>query len=91
MRFDFSNSTFANIDCVAEGNPLPIISWITLDGSPIHNVPGLRHVNVNGSLVFSAFKAEDYKQHIHAAVYQCVASSPIGIIKSRPVHVRAGK
>lgn len=40
----FSNNTGAQITCVAHGNPIPLITWLTKDGSIVNSVPGLRFV-----------------------------------------------
>ena len=48
-------------------------------------------VQTSGSLVFPPFRAEDYKQEVHAQYYRCMARNPAGSIVSRDVHVRAGK
>jgi len=45
----------------------------------------------NGNLVFPPFRAEDYRQEVHAQVYTCLARSPAGSVHSRDVNVRAGK
>lgn len=90
-RIDFSNSTGAVVECRASGNPPPEIIWIRSDGTAVGDVPGLRQVLSNGNLVFPPFRAEDYRQEVHAQVYACLAKNPIGSIISRDVHVRAGK
>ena len=40
----FSNNTGAQITCVTHGNPVPLITWMTKDGSVVNSVPGLRLV-----------------------------------------------
>lgn len=45
----------------------------------------------NGNLVFPPFRAEDYRQEVHAQVYACLARNQVGTIHSRDVNVRAGK
>lgn len=54
-------------------------------------VIGLSQVLPNGNLVFPPFRAEDYRQEVHAQVYSCLARSPAGSVHSRDVNVRAGK
>nr|ACC65888.1 Down syndrome cell adhesion molecule isoform [Daphnia pulex] len=88
-RIDFSNTTGTVVECAATGNPRPEILWIKADGSPVTDVPGLRQVQTSGSLVFPPFRAEDYKQDVHAQFYRCVARNPAGSIVSRDIHVRA--
>lgn len=41
--------------------------------------------------MFPPFRAEDYRQEVHAQVYACLARNPVGTIHSRDVNVRAGK
>nr|NP_001036481.1 down syndrome cell adhesion molecule 1, isoform BG [Drosophila melanogaster]ABI31032.1 down syndrome cell adhesion molecule 1, isoform BG [Drosophila melanogaster] len=88
-RIDFSNSTGAEIECKASGNPMPEIIWIRSDGTAVGDVPGLRQISSDGKLVFPPFRAEDYRQEVHAQVYACLARNQFGSIISRDVHVRA--
>ncbi|XP_046417322.1 Down syndrome cell adhesion molecule-like protein Dscam2 isoform X3 [Neodiprion lecontei] len=89
-RIDFSNGTGAVVECQARGNPQPDIIWVrTSDGTAVGDVPGLRQVLPNGNLVFPPFRAEDYRQEVHAQVYSCLARSPAGSVHSRDVNVRA--
>uniref|UniRef100_T1JCP5 Ig-like domain-containing protein n=1 Tax=Strigamia maritima TaxID=126957 RepID=T1JCP5_STRMM len=88
-RVDFSNSTGAIVECSAHGNPLPIVHWSLMNGSSVNDVKNIRHILPNGSLHFPSFRANLYQQDVHAGRYQCIASSPLGVIRSRPVHVRA--
>ncbi|XP_035731500.1 Down syndrome cell adhesion molecule-like protein Dscam2 isoform X27 [Vespa mandarinia] len=88
-RVDFSNGTGAVVECQARGNPQPDIIWVRGDGTAVGDVPGLRQVLPNGNLVFPPFRAEDYRQEVHAQVYSCLARSPAGSVHSRDVNVRA--
>ncbi|XP_077518316.1 cell adhesion molecule Dscam1-like isoform X2 [Amblyomma americanum] len=88
-RVDFSNSTGATVACAATGSPEPRVTWTTADGSSLEDVRGLRYARPNGSLVLPPFRAEDYRQDVHATVYRCAASNPVGAVVSRDVHVRA--
>ncbi|VEN44083.1 unnamed protein product [Callosobruchus maculatus] len=72
-RVDFSNTTGAVVECLARGNPQPEIIWVL----------------ANGNLVFTPFRAEDYRQEVHAQVYACLAKNTEGSITSRDVNVRA--
>ncbi|KAG7160229.1 Down syndrome cell adhesion molecule-like protein 2-like 4, partial [Homarus americanus] len=52
-RVDFSNSTGANIHCSVRGHPKPTVVWVRAeDGTAIGDVPGLRKVLANGTLMF---------------------------------------
>ncbi|CAG7699063.1 unnamed protein product [Allacma fusca] len=88
-KVDFSNSTGAEIPCQARGNPQPEIIWLRADGTAVGDVPGLRQVLASGALVFPPFRAEDYRQEVHAQTYICLARNTVGTIHSRDVHVRA--
>ncbi|XP_046388214.1 Down syndrome cell adhesion molecule-like protein Dscam2 isoform X11 [Ischnura elegans] len=88
-RLDFSNTTGAEVECSARGNPQPEIIWVRSDGTAVGDVPGLRQVLPNGNLAFPPFRAEDYRQEVHAQVYVCLARNAVGSIHSRDVHVRA--
>ncbi|CAH2991217.1 unnamed protein product [Chilo suppressalis] len=88
-RVDFSNTTGAVVECAARGSPVPDVIWVRSDGTAIGDVPGLRQVLPNGNLVFPPFRAEDYRQEVHAQVYACLARNPVGTIHSRDVNVRA--
>lgn len=90
-RVDFSNTTGAVVECSSRGNPPPDIIWVRSDGTAVGDVPGLRQVLANGNLVFPPFRAEDYRQEVHAQVYACLAKNSEGSIHSRDVNVRAGK
>ncbi|XP_073949185.1 Down syndrome cell adhesion molecule 1 isoform X9 [Choristoneura fumiferana] len=88
-RVDFSNTTGAVVECAARGNPNPDVIWVRGDGTAVGDVPGLRQVLPNGNLVFPPFRAEDYRQEVHAQVYACLARNQLGSIHSRDVNVRA--
>ncbi|CAH0581346.1 unnamed protein product [Chrysodeixis includens] len=88
-RVDFSNTTGATVECAARGSPTPDIIWVRADGTAVGDVPGLRQVQANGNLLFPPFRAEDYRQEVHAQVYACLARNSVGTIHSRDVNVRA--
>ncbi|XP_054712904.1 cell adhesion molecule Dscam2-like [Uloborus diversus] len=87
-RVEFSNSSGTELRCSADGVPSPRISWQIRDGGVARDVPGLRHLRSDGTLVFPPFARSDYRQDVHDTVYQCVASNVVGNILSREVHVR---
>ncbi|XP_022821445.1 Down syndrome cell adhesion molecule-like protein Dscam2 [Spodoptera litura] len=88
-RLSFSNSTGARVSCAAHGTPAPIISWLTEDGAPVSDVPGLRSALSNGTLWLGAFSAAQYRSDVHAAVYRCRAASTAGTILSRDMRLEA--
>ncbi|XP_075741847.1 cell adhesion molecule Dscam1-like [Rhipicephalus microplus] len=88
---EFLNSSQAVVPCEAQGVPRPEVWWwrVGSDGAA-PDIPGLRHVRTHdGALVFSPFRAEDFRQDIHAAVYRCGARNSVGSVVSGDVHVRA--
>uniref|UniRef100_T1J817 Down syndrome cell adhesion molecule-like protein Dscam2 n=1 Tax=Strigamia maritima TaxID=126957 RepID=T1J817_STRMM len=89
LRVDFANSTGARIDCTARGNPSPLVKWTLLDGNSADDIPGLRHVLSNGSLIFLPFRPEDYRADVHSVTYICHAKNTWGTIRSRDMQVRA--
>ncbi|XP_048262407.1 Down syndrome cell adhesion molecule-like protein Dscam2 isoform X4 [Bombus terrestris] len=88
-RVEFSNSSGAWLDCSATGSPPPNIDWSTADGHPVNDVPGVRRVLRNGTLVLLPFPAAAFRQDVHSAAYRCVASNSVGRVLSRDVQVRA--
>uniref|UniRef100_T1JAD1 Down syndrome cell adhesion molecule-like protein Dscam2 n=1 Tax=Strigamia maritima TaxID=126957 RepID=T1JAD1_STRMM len=88
-RVDFSNTTGARVDCTFHGTPTPAVQWLLADGTPALDVPEVRIVFSNGTLLFYPFPAEGYRQDVHAAVYRCRASNSVGAILSRDVRIRA--
>ena len=90
-RVEFSNSSGAWLDCTASGSPIPNIDWSTADGLPATDVPGVRRVLRNGTLVLLPFPPPAFRQDVHSAAYRCVASNSVGRVLSRDVQVRAGE
>ncbi|XP_074032455.1 Down syndrome cell adhesion molecule 2 isoform X3 [Leptinotarsa decemlineata] len=88
-RLEFSNSSGGWLDCSASGSPQPTIDWLSVDGSSVGDVSGIRRVLRNGTLFLQPFAAAAYRQDIHSTVYRCVASNAIGRVISRDVQVRA--
>ncbi|GLG97366.1 SFRICE_023204 [Gryllus bimaculatus] len=64
-RLEFANSTGGRLDCVARGSPQPQLKWLLADGAAAGAVPGLRQLAPNGSLLFPAFGAADFRPDIH--------------------------
>uniref|UniRef100_A0A182MU38 Ig-like domain-containing protein n=1 Tax=Anopheles culicifacies TaxID=139723 RepID=A0A182MU38_9DIPT len=90
-RLEFSNSSGGWLDCSASGSPQPSIDWLSVDGTSVGDVGGVRRVLRNGTLVLLPFPATAYRQDIHSTIYRCVASNTVGRVISRDVQVRAGK
>ena len=90
-RVEFSNSSGTELRCNADAVPAPRLSWQTREGGNTRDVPGLRYIRSDGTLVFPPFARTDYSQEVHDTVYQCLASNTVGSIISREVHVRGGK
>ncbi|XP_060535010.1 cell adhesion molecule Dscam2 isoform X1 [Cylas formicarius] len=88
-RLEFSNSSGGWLDCSASGSPQPSIDWLSVDGTSVGDVSGIRRVLRNGTLFLQPFAAAAYRQDIHSTVYRCVASNTVGRIISRDVQVRA--
>ncbi|XP_017789057.1 PREDICTED: Down syndrome cell adhesion molecule-like protein Dscam2 [Habropoda laboriosa] len=88
-RVEFSNSSGAWLDCTATGSPPPNIDWSTADGHPVNDVPSVRRVLRNGTLVLLPFAAAAFRQDVHSAAYRCVASNSVGRVLSHDVQVRA--
>ncbi|XP_050300550.1 cell adhesion molecule Dscam2 isoform X1 [Anthonomus grandis grandis] len=88
-RLEFSNSSGGWLDCSASGSPQPSIDWLSVDGTSVGDVSGIRRVLRNGTLFLMPFPAASYRQDIHSTVYRCVASNNVGRIISRDVQVRA--
>lgn len=87
---EFTNTKEASVACQATGKPPPAVRWIKLpDGVAAAEVPGLRYVRPDGSLVFPKFAAKDFRQDVHSTLYSCVATNSVGTIASRDVKVRA--
>lgn len=99
MRHTFFLQHFRCCCCILNVCPKTVIvsTWTRLpadDISPrIYDLSPKRVFQVlsNGNLVLPPFRAEDYKQEVHAQTYRCVAENAIGKIVSRDVHVRAGR
>ncbi|XP_076350073.1 cell adhesion molecule Dscam1-like isoform X2 [Tachypleus tridentatus] len=85
----FYNTSGIVISCSASGTPQPVIYWTDALGQRLQDIPGLRHVRSDGSLIFSSFPVDKYQQVVHSADYRCVATNRVGTIGSRDVKVRA--
>ncbi|XP_075543788.1 cell adhesion molecule Dscam1-like [Dermacentor variabilis] len=89
-RVTFYNSTGALVPCTVQGDPRPDVHWVRAStGLPVRDVPGVVTARADGTLSFAPFRAQDYRQDVHAATYRCVASNGAGSVGSRDVQVRA--
>ncbi|CAN8027478.1 unnamed protein product, partial [Ixodes persulcatus] len=89
---EFTNSKEASVPCQASGRPAPAVRWIKLpDAVTAAEVPGLRYVRPDGTLVFPKFAPKDLRQDVHSALYRCVATNSVGAVASRDVRVKAGE
>ncbi|XP_065168013.1 cell adhesion molecule Dscam1 isoform X4 [Atheta coriaria] len=88
-RVEFSNSSGGRIDCTAHGSPTPEVEWILADGSSVRQIPDLRLLFPNGSMVFPPFPSDRYRHDVHTAMYRCRLRSTLGSVLSRDVHVKA--
>lgn len=57
----------------------------------VFQVPELRLLFPNGSLVFPAFSNDRYRHDVHAALYRCKLKSALGTVVSREVHIKASE
>ncbi|KAL3204023.1 hypothetical protein MRX96_011852 [Rhipicephalus microplus] len=68
----------------------PDVHWVRAStGLAVRDVPGVVTSRADGTLSFAPFRAQDYRQDLHAATYRCVASNAAGSVGSRDVQVRA--
>ncbi|XP_075732227.1 cell adhesion molecule Dscam1-like isoform X2 [Rhipicephalus microplus] len=89
-RVTFYNSTGALVPCTVQGDPRPDVHWVRAStGLAVRDVPGVVTSRADGTLSFAPFRAQDYRQDLHAATYRCVASNAAGSVGSRDVQVRA--
>ena len=86
----FSNNTGTVVTCEVGGYPEPRVSWMTIDGSRVEEVIGLRQFLVEASLIFYPFGPALLNPGIHDNVYYCIAENIFGAIRSRDVTIKAG-
>ncbi|CAH0727697.1 unnamed protein product, partial [Brenthis ino] len=79
----YAASSGARVPCAARGNPPPRISWISEDGSPLVDAPGLRRIYGNGTL--ELFPSSSYRDEPTTSIIRCRAANPHGAIISRDV------
>ncbi|CAM1303017.1 Uncharacterised protein r2_g1303 [Pycnogonum litorale] len=93
MSVEFLNTEGTKLDCLAHGDPEPELKWHrSLTGGrrePVTDIPSIRTILNNGSMVLMRFTPDRYLQDVHATTYRCTASNVHGRIISVPVSVRA--
>ncbi|XP_076065783.1 cell adhesion molecule Dscam2-like isoform X4 [Oratosquilla oratoria] len=85
----FTNSTGVVVGCRASGDPPPRVTWLHLDHTAVTSIPTVREVLSNGSLRILPFGGSEYRQDVHAGVYQCRATNPTGTVLAAPTTLRA--
>lgn len=80
------NTMYRYVSCLLLYQTI-LIKWL----QELCLVVNIFQVLPNGNLVFPPFRAEDYRQEVHAQVYVCLARNSVGSIHSRDVNVRAGE
>ncbi|KAF8789112.1 Down syndrome cell adhesion molecule-like [Argiope bruennichi] len=66
-KVEFSNNSGSELRCSADGYPQPRLTWLTREGTPARDVPGLRHTRSDGTLVFlsSPFRKDQQNKTRH--------------------------
>ncbi|CAG0897063.1 unnamed protein product [Darwinula stevensoni] len=85
----FTNSSGAELSCIATGSPSPRLRWLGRDGHPVLGIPGILKVLENGTMLLHPFSAEQFRAEIHRGTFQCSASNPAGTVLSRETRLRA--
>ncbi|KAL1500781.1 hypothetical protein ABEB36_006226 [Hypothenemus hampei] len=88
-RVEFGSATGGRADCTGHGSPPPDIEWVLNDGTPIQQIPDLRLIYPNGSLVFPPISNDRYRHDVHTTTYRCKLKNTLGVVLSREVHVKA--
>ncbi|XP_023234039.1 Down syndrome cell adhesion molecule-like protein Dscam2 isoform X1 [Centruroides sculpturatus] len=90
FKVHFDNNTGTAVRCSAQGTPKPTIHWERSDlNSRVQDIPGLRLIRPDGSMIFPPFSSSNYRRDIHDTIYRCIATNRVGSIGSRDVHVKA--
>ncbi|XP_075710738.1 cell adhesion molecule DSCAM isoform X1 [Rhinoderma darwinii] len=84
----FASTTGALVPCPAEGVPRVTLRWYLATGEEIYDVPGIRHVHLNGTLQIYPFPPSSFNNLIHDNTYYCTAENPSGKIRSQDVHIK---
>lgn len=76
--------------CPAAGVPPVSLRWYLATGEEIYDVPGIRHVHLNGTLQIFHIPPSSFSKLIHDNTYYCTAENPSGRIRSQDVYIKAG-
>uniref|UniRef100_A0A673GE37 Cell adhesion molecule DSCAM n=1 Tax=Sinocyclocheilus rhinocerous TaxID=307959 RepID=A0A673GE37_9TELE len=85
----FSSTTGALVPCPAAAVPPAALRWYLATGEEIYNVPGIRHVQPNGTLQIYGFLPSSFSNLINDNTYYCTAENPSGKIRSQDLHIKA--
>lgn len=86
----FASTTGTLVPCPAAGLPPVSLRWYLATGEEIYDVPGIRHVHLNGSLQIFHIPPSSFSKLIHDNTYYCTAENPSGRIRSQDVLIKAG-
>lgn len=86
----FASTTGTLVPCPAAGLPPVSLRWYLASGEEIYDVPGIRHVHLNGTLQIFHIPPSSFSKLIHDNTYYCTAENPSGIIRSQDVYIKAG-
>nr|XP_020477726.1 Down syndrome cell adhesion molecule-like isoform X1 [Monopterus albus] len=85
----FASTTGTLVPCPAAGAPPVSLRWYLATGEEIYDVPGIRHVHLNGTLQIFHIPPSSFSKLIHDNTYYCTAENPSGRIRSQDVHIKA--
>lgn len=86
----FASTTGTLVPCPAAGVPPVSLRWYLATGEEIYDVPGIRHVHLNGTLQIFHIPPSSFSKLIHDNTYYCTAENPSGRIRSQDVYIKAG-
>lgn len=86
----FASTTGTLVPCPAAGLPPVSLRWYLATGEEIYDVPGIRHVHLNGTLQIFHIPPSSFSKLIHDNTYYCTAENPSGRIRSQDVYIKAG-
>ena len=89
--FTFSNKTGGVLECRVSGEPQPVVSWFSQEGTPLSPYPGIVSSLANGSLHFHPFSPERWRSDLHDSLVRCQAVNVYGSVLSTLVHVKGGE